>query len=163
MEKEVEGCANLLLASSALTNFNFSHFSLSGFWKFLLLFFDSPPPRAAAVFFVQNPLPAAPLPKRSRLQPGARLSLNTWHRRSPQIFMRMSRFAVFWRFSPGSESRCRLFFFFFFFLHMLPTGKEQERSQKRVLCPDTDVPIRIHARFSVRNLRPQLTPGLHRL
>lgn len=27
--------------------------------------------------------------------------------------------------------------FFFFSLHMLPTGKEQERSQKRVLCPDT--------------------------
>lgn len=145
MEKEVEGCANLLLASSALTNFNFSHFSLSGFWKFLLLFFYFFPP-CSCCFFLQNPLPAAPLPKRSRLQPGARLSLNTWQRRSPQIFMRMlSRFAVFWRFSPGSESRCRLFFFFP--LHMLPTGKEQKRSQKRVLCPDTDVRIRIHARF----------------
>lgn len=150
----------MLLASPALTNLNFSHFFLSGFWKIFLLLFLFPP-SCSCCFFLRNPLPAAPLPKRSRLQPRARLSLNTWQRWSPQIFMRMSRFAVFWRFSPGFESRClRLSFFF---LHMLPTGKERKRIQKRVLCPDTDVRIRIHAGFPFKNLQPQLTPSLHSL
>lgn len=50
MGKRWRGCANLLLASSALTNFNFSHFSLSGFWKFLLLFFYFPPPCSCCFF-----------------------------------------------------------------------------------------------------------------
>lgn len=51
------------------------------------------------------------------------------------------------------------FYFFFLSFHMLPTGKEQNRSQKRVLCPDTDVRIWIHAGFSVKSAT-SVTPSL---
>lgn len=161
MEKEVEGCANLLLASSALTNFNFSHFSLPGFWKFLLLFFDFFPPRAAAVFFAKSSsrraaAKAKPTAARcqAKLEHMAATEPTDFH-----AYVPLRRILALL-----SGLRVTVPSFFFFFPSTCCRLERSKKGARRGFCvPTRRFGYGFTPGFPFKNLRPQLTPGLHSL
>lgn len=157
MEKEVEGCANLLLASSALTNF-----SLSGFWKFLLLFFLFFPPVQLLFFFAKSSsrrAAAKAKPTAARCQ----AKLEHMAATEPTDF---HAYVVPLRRILALLSGLRVTvpsFLFFFPPHVADwKGAKKEPEEgfvSRHGCSDTDSrPV-----FPFKNLRPQLTPSLHSL